>query len=1171
MTQPFVHLHLHSEFSLVDGLVRVGPLVAAARGAGMPACAVTDQNNLFAMVKFYKAALKSGVKPIIGADLWVTAGEPGEPPTRLVLLCQNDPGYKRLTRLISRGYQEGQQSGTPILEREWFTREACEGLIALSGGREGEVGRALLSRDPDTAGPACDFWCDVFPGRFYLELIRTGREGEEDYLHAAVALAAERNLPVVATNDVRFISPDDYDAHEARVCIHEGRVLDDPRRPRLYSPQQYLKTPEEMAELFADIPEALANTVEIARRCNLVLTLGENYLPEYPIPAGMTTDEYFRQLSHRGLDERLVRLFPPDTPDREEKEKTYRARLDVELDVICQMGFPGYFLIVADFIQWAKDNAVPVGPGRGSGAGSLVAYALKITDLDPIRYELLFERFLNPERVSMPDFDIDFCMEKRDSVIEYVARRYGRDKVSQIITYGTMAAKAVVRDAGRVLGHAYGFVDRIAKQIPFEIGMTLDKALEQEEDLRRSYEEDEEVRGLIDLARKLEGVARNAGKHAGGVVIAPTTLTDFSPLFCEPGGQGVVTHFDKDDVEAIGLVKFDFLGLRTLTIIDWAVQTINARRAKAGEPPLDVNDVPLDEDGTFGLLKRQETTAVFQLESRGMKDLIKRLQPDNFEDIVALVALYRPGPLQSGMVDDFINRKHGRARVEYPHPALEPILRPTYGVILYQEQVMQIAQVLAGYSLGGADLLRRAMGKKKPEEMAKQREIFLTGAVAQGVEEATASYIFDLMEKFAGYGFNKSHSAAYALLSYQTAWLKCHYPAAFMAAVLSADMDHTDKVVNLIEECRCMDLAVIPPDVNTSSHEFTVRDDRTIVYGLGAIKGVGESAIQVLIDSRRTDGPFASLDDLCVRADSQKINRRTLEALIRAGALDSIGPNRATLMHNLPLAMSRAEQHRRDQSMGQGDLFGMAPPPEVEAVATPVLPEWEEDIRLLAEKETLGLYLTGHPITRYEAELRRITGKRIADLLSDLADSAPGQGTGETQGRGRQREQNALIAGLVVGIRLRNAPSGRMAFLTLDDRSGRIEVGLFGEDYRRFQSLLVKDRLLVVEGGVGIDEFSGGVRMRGRQVMDLDQAREQFAKRVDLTLNGGTDPALVEALQESLTPFRDGPCPVFVNYSNGRARARFRLGDAWQLRPTEELVQRLRGLLGEEAVQIHYR
>ncbi|MGM0677020.1 DNA polymerase III subunit alpha [Ectothiorhodospira marina] len=1175
MTPSFVHLHLHSEFSLVDGLVRVGALVDAARAHGMPACAVTDQNNLFGMVKFYKAALKAGVKPLIGADAWVTAPQPGEAPTRIVLLCQDNAGYGNLTRLISRGYQEGQQSGAPILERDWFTQETCRGLIALSGAREGEVGRALLSSQPETAQPLCDHWAGLFPGRFYLELVRTGREGEEDYLHAAVKLAAARGLPVVATNDVRFLKAEDFDAHEARVCIHEGRVLDDPRRPRLYSRQQYLRTPEEMSELFSDIPEALENTVEIARRCNLTLTLGENYLPQFPIPEGMTTDAYFRSESRKGLDQRLVRLVAEDDPDREARIQAYKDRLELELDVICQMGFPGYFLIVADFIQWAKDNGVPVGPGRGSGAGSLVAYALKITDLDPIRYELLFERFLNPERVSMPDFDVDFCMEKRDSVIDYVARRYGRDKVSQIITYGTMAAKAVVRDVGRVLGHPYGFVDRIAKQIPMEIGMTLDKALEQEEDLRQSYQDDEEVRDLIDLALKLEGVARNAGKHAGGVVIAPTTLTDFSPLFCEPGGQGVVTHFDKDDVEAIGLVKFDFLGLRTLTIIDWAVHNINARRQEAGEALLDINDVPLEDQATFSLLKRQETTAVFQLESRGMKDLIKRLEPDDFEDIIALVALYRPGPLQSGMVDDYINRKHGRAKVEYPHPALEPILKPTHGVILYQEQVMQIAQVLAGYSLGGADLLRRAMGKKKPEEMAKQREIFQKGAVEKGVQAETATYIFDLMEKFAGYGFNKSHSAAYALLSYQTAWLKCHYPAAFMAAVLSADLDHTDKIVNLIDECRSMNLEVIPPDVNASSYEFTVRDARTIVYGLGAIKGVGESAIQVILDSRSQGGPFASLDDLCMRADSQKINRRTLEALIRAGALDSIGPNRATLMHTLPQALSRAEQHLRNQSMGQEDLFGDLVIPAPEVAPTEQWPEWDEESRLLAEKETLGLYLTGHPIIRYEAELAQITGKRIADLLSDLADSAPsnggGNGEGGGYGRGRQREQTVIVAGLVVAIRTRNGNSGRMAFLTLDDRSGRVEVGLFGDDYRRYQSLLVKDRLLVVEGSAGIDEFSGNVRMRCRQIMDLDQAREQFAKRVELAVNGHASPGLLEGLHAHLVPFCEGPCPIFLSYCNDQASARFRLGARWQVRPNEELIHHLRELLGEEAVRIVYR
>jgi DNA polymerase III subunit alpha len=1162
MTASFVHLHLHTEFSLVDGLVRVGPLVEAVREAGMPAVAATDQGNLFAMVKFYKAALKVGIKPIVGVDLWVSAPQAGEAPSRLVLLAQDEDGYRNLTRLVSKSYQEGQRgTDVPVLERDWLDG-ATRGLIALSGGREGELGRALLGSQPDSAEALCEYWERLFPGRFYLEVGRTGRDGEEDHLHAAVALAGARALPVVATNDVRFLLPSDFDAHEARVCIHDGRVLDDPRRPRDYTPQQYLRTPQEMGELFADLPEALENSVEIARRCNLSLTLGAPVLPEYPVPQGMTTDDYFRKVSREGLDTRLsVILEGVDGPEREEGVRTYRERLETELDVICQMGFPGYFLIVADFIQWAKDNGVPVGPGRGSGAGSLVAYALKITDLDPLRYDLLFERFLNPERVSMPDFDIDFCMEKRDRVIDYVAQRYGREKVSQIITHGTMAAKAVVRDAGRVLGHPYGFVDRIAKLIPFEIGMTLDKALEQEEELRRLYEEDEEVSGLIDLARKLEGIARNAGKHAGGVVIAPSQLTDFSPLYCEPGGQGVVTHFDKDDVEAVGLVKFDFLGLRTLTIIDWAVHTINAQRAATGGAPLDVNRIPLDDPATFGLLKRQETTAVFQLESRGMKELIKRLQPDTFEDIVALVALYRPGPLQSGMVDDFINRKHGRARVEYPHPDLEPILKPTYGVILYQEQVMQIAQVLAGYTLGGADLLRRAMGKKKPEEMAEQREIFLKGATARGVEAATASYIFDLMEKFAGYGFNKSHSAAYALLSYQTAWLKQHHPAAFMSAVLSADMDNTDKVVNLIEDCRAMELNVIPPDVNRSGHRFGVGDERTVIYGLGAIKGVGESAVQSLIGAREAGGPFRSLDDLCLRADAQRTNRRTLEALIRAGALDSIGPNRATLMANLPRALSRAEQQLRNESLGQEDLFGGPVTPDVPDIPDEQLPEWDEDLRLSAEKETLGLYLTGHPIERYRTELRAIQSRRIADLVAEVAEQEPGDGR-------RRRDQNATVAGLVISIRTRNTQTGRIGFVTLDDRSGRIEVGLFGEDFNRFQHLLVRDRLLVVQGQAGVDEFNGGVRLRARQVMDLDEALARCVQGVDLCIRGRPVNGLLDELKEALAHSRDGQCPVYIHYRDDRVQACYELGEAWRVRLSGELLGRLRGVLGEDAVAL---
>ncbi|HFC53435.1 MAG TPA: DNA polymerase III subunit alpha, partial [Gammaproteobacteria bacterium] len=898
-------------------------------------------------------------------------------PSRLVLLCRDNDGYRNLTRLVSRSYLEGQQRGYPVVQREWL-KGASEGLIALSGATAGDVGRALLAGNRELAVRQLEFWLELFPDSYYLELLRTGREGEEEYLHAAVDLAAAHDVPVVATNDVVFLDREDFEAHEARVCIHEGRTLNDPRRPRHYSGQQYLRSPAEMAELFADLPEALENSVEIARRCNVEITLGRNFLPSSPVPAGKSVEEHLAEQSRAGLERRLKVLFDADSPEFAGQRKPYDERLASELEVINQMGFPGYFLIVADFIRWAKQNGIPVGPGRGSGAGSLVAYALTITDIDPLRYDLLFERFLNPERVSMPDFDVDFCMEGRDRVIEYVAQTYGRDKVSQIITYGTMAAKAVVRDVGRVFGHPYGFVDRIAKLIPFEIGMTLDKALEQEEALRELYRQDEEVAAIIDLGRKLEGITRNAGKHAGGVVIAPSQLTDFTPLYCEPGTRSLVTQFDKDDVEAVGLVKFDFLGLRTLTIIDRALQTINRQREAQGEHPIDIGAIPLDDAASFELLKSCATTAIFQLESRGMKDLIKRLQPDSFEDIIALVALFRPGPLQSGMVDDFINRKHGRARVEYPHPDLESILKPTYGVILYQEQVMQIAQVLAGYSLGAADLLRRAMGKKKPEEMARQRAVFTEGALKRGVDEKTATHIFDLMEKFAGYGFNKSHSAAYALVSYQTAWLKAHYPAAFMAAVISSDMDHTDKVVTFIDECHDMGLEVLPPDVNRCHYHFTITGERTILYGLGAIKGVGEGVIEAIVRARESGGEFSDLFDFCRRLDLKKVNRRVLEALIRAGAMDSLGPNRATLMDALPDAIRIAEQYLRDTAVGQSDLFGICDSGAPAAGGKyRVQREWEEEQRLRGEKETLGLYLTGHPIERYLPELKQFISSRI--------------------------------------------------------------------------------------------------------------------------------------------------------------------------------------------------
>ncbi len=1167
MNPQFIHLRVRSEFSLVDSVVRLKSLAKRLQEFNSPACGISDLSNFFGLIKFYKTMQGAGIKPIAGCDLYVRDAEEDSPAHLISLFAQNNAGYKNIIKLISKAFQEGQYLGEPYVRREWV-KELGDDIIVLSGARFGDVGKALVADKLDEAETLTRAWMSDFPNRFYMELQRTGRENEGIYIERAVALAGQLGCPVVATNDVRFLDSKQFEIHEARVCIGEGRALDDPRRERKYSDEQYLRTPEEMVELFSDIPEALQNTVEIAKRCTLDIELGTCYLPEYPIPDGLTENQFFEKISYEGLDKRLAAILPPDSTNYDERRTEYIDRLKFELKIIIQMGFPGYFLIVMDFIQWAKDHDIPVGPGRGSGAGSLVAYVLDITDIDPLEYDLLFERFLNPERVSMPDFDIDFCMENRDQVIGYVSDNYGKDAVSQIITFGTMAAKAVVRDVARAQGKSYGLADKLSKMIPPDPGMKLSKAYDEEEILREFLGGDTEAQEIWEMALQLEGITRNVGKHAGGVVIAPGKLVDFSPLYCDETGAGLVTQYDKNDVEDAGLVKFDFLGLRTLTIIDWAIKMIDHRRKELGEEPLDIAAIPLDDVPTFALLNRSETTAVFQLESRGMKDLIKRLHPDVFEDLIALVALFRPGPLQSGMVDDFINRKHGRAKVAYPdatyqHMSLKPILEPTYGVIVYQEQVMQIAQVLAGYTLGGADMLRRAMGKKKPEEMAKQREVFQDGAEGQNVDRELAIKIFDLVEKFAGYGFNKSHSAAYALVSYQTAWLKAHYPSQFMAATMSSDMDKTDKVVVFIEEVRNMGLTLSPPDVNMGEFQFTVNDQDHIIYGLGAIKGLGEGPIDSIIEARQ-EGPFKDLFDFCSRIDPRKVNKRAMEALVRSGALDRLGPlvdldyDRAVMWSALIEAVKTAEQSRASANAGMGDLFGCVVPSGDDDIdvyeSFRQTRRWTMKERLNGEKETLGLYLTGHPIEEYQAELKHFVSSRIIDIKPDKSKQS--------------------VAGLVVAFRVMKTKRGdTMAFITLDDRSGRLDVAMFSDTYDQYRDKVVKDAMLVINGEVSNDDYSGGLKMRADSVMDLTEAREQKIHSLKVLWNQ-TDPEKNRAatLKNILSShLAENACPIAVKYSQERCSGEFWFGEAWRVRPCEELLVELRGQYGHDNVEIIFR
>ncbi|MFV5391586.1 DNA polymerase III subunit alpha [Acinetobacter towneri] len=1144
----FVHLGIHTEFSITESIVRVPDLIKAAVNEEMPALALTDLSNLHAAVKFYGKCLGQGIKPILGSVLRLNDAD-----HRVTLLSMNNHGWRNLTELVSRGYIEGQQLNIPCVNKAWILEQADDLILLL--GIQSDVGKMLITSNPQKAEPLLEEWIEKFGNRVYLALTRTDRPDEDAFIAEAVKLAKKYNIGVVAHNDVHFVRREDYEAHEARVCIADGYVLGDNRRPKTYSPEQYFKTTAEMTELFSDIPSAIENSYHISKRCNVTLQLGKYFLPDYPIPDGHTIDTYFAHLSKQGLEERLNVLYPVTQRDEDwaEIRKPYDERIEYEINIINSMGFPGYFLIVMDFIQWSKNNGVPVGPGRGSGAGSLVAYSLKITDLDPLRYELLFERFLNPERVSMPDFDVDFCIAGRDKVIDYVARTYGRDAVSQIATFGTMAAKGAIRDVARVLGKSYGLADRISKLIPTKpLGLSLEESIEAEPQLKDvvtnpSNPDYDDASEIWEMALKLEGITRNTGKHAGGVVIAPTKITDFSAVMCDADGTARVAQYDKDDVESAGLVKFDFLGLRNLTVIEDAVQNIN-KRIQA-DTPLDIAHIPLDDKDAYLVFANANTTAVFQFESVGMKKMLKEARPSKFEEIIAFVSLYRPGPMD--LIPDFIHRMHG-GEFEYLHPLLEGVLEPTYGIMVYQEQVMQAAQYCAGYTLGGADLLRRAMGKKKPEEMVKQRQIFIEGAAKKDIDAATANHIFDYMEKFAGYGFNKSHAAAYALVAYQTAWLKAHYPAEFLAAVMSSEMQNTDNVVFLIDDCRHNGLEVLPPSVNMSLYHFHASDERTIVYGLGAIKGVGEQAMQSVIDSRQKEGPYRDLFDFCHRIDLKKINKRTLEALIRAGALDCLGIERSSLMAQLPEAVQAAEQARSNRETGIMDLFG-----EVEEVqrkpAKPVKP-WSDEVRLKGEKDTLGLYLTGHPIDVYRNELKAFIPSKINELTPT------------------RRGVTTVFAGLVVDVA--NFPN-RMV-VTLDDGTARIEVSANHERFQRFKDIVQTEKVVVIEGE--IYEREGFDRPMGRltKAFSLNEIRQKRANSIQIHLHAEhLSKTLSQDLQNMLLPYCNVDLcthiPVLLHLDYAYATAELHLGIQWKIAPLDEALVKLRDYFGKESLHIEYQ
>ncbi|PSJ80820.1 DNA polymerase III subunit alpha [Neisseria iguanae] len=1144
MTQPtYIPLRVHTEFSITDGMVRIKKLVSEAAEYGLPALGVSDLMNQFGLVKFYKACRGAGIKPIGGADVWIENPEMPEKPFRAMLVIRNDAGYLRLSELLTAAYVgKDRNTAHAELRQRWLAEGDNSGLICLSGAHYGEVGVNLLNGHPEAAKAAAQKYAAWFPNAFYLELQRLPERPEwETAVSGSVTLAEELNLPVAATHPTQFMSRDDFNAHEARVCVAGGWVLSDKKRPREFAPSQYFIDPQEMAARFADLPEALENTVEIAKRCNLNITLGKNFLPDFPTPEGMSLDGYLRVLSNEGLQERMAQLYP-DEAERAEKMPEYQARLDFELNIIIQMGFPGYFLIVQDFINWAKNNGCPVGPGRGSGAGSLVAYSLKITDLDPLKYALLFERFLNPERVSMPDFDVDFCQANRGRVIEYVRDKYGDEAVSQIVTFGTMSSKAVIRDVGRVLELPFMLCDRLSKLIPLEANkpLSLEKAMEAEPQIGELIAA-EEAEELIELAKKLEDLTRGLGMHAGGVLIAPGKISDFSPVYQADESASPVSMYDKGDVEDVGLVKFDFLGLRNLTIIEMAQNNI---KNTSGET-VDVGAIPLDDQAAYQVFRDANTTAVFQFESTGMKKMLKTAHTTKFEELIAFVSLYRPGPMDN--IPDFVARMKGEP-FEYIHPLLAEILEPTYGIMVYQEQVMQAAQIIGGYSLGGADLLRRAMGKKKPEEMAKHREIFAEGAAKQGISREKSDQIFNYMEKFAGYGFNKSHAAAYALISYQTAWLKAHYPAEFMAATMSSELDNTDQLKHFYDDSCANGLTFLPPDINESDYRFTPYPDRKIRYALGAIKGTGEAAVESIIAARETGGKFTGLLDFCERVGKEHMNRRTLEALIRGGAFDSIDPNRAMLLANIDLAMGNADQ--KAANANQGGLFDMMDD-AIEPVKLADVPMWGESEKLAEEKNVIGFYLSGHPFGPYAEEVRNIAPTRLGSL---------------------KPQDSVRVAGFVTSVRTMMGKRGKLAFVTLEDLSGQAEIVVSGQALEQYSGILKADQVLIIESKVSRDDYGGGdgLRIMANQVMTLQMARENYARSLSLHLRPEHDIAkLVQTLAAARLP--DPPyIPLFVSYSNDKASGCLKVSSKWGVTASAQLFEELEKQLGNRSVSVNW-